>query len=196
MLTDAVESPAAQPYAPVVIKLLQGVMYSDDLHWDRLQSYLSPIMDYFGQIGLQVKNYESEGFAYLSQPEPDPDVPGEDLPRLTARRRLDFKLTMFCVLLREQLRQHDASENTGRLVLSVEQMRDLLGPYLPESNNEATFRRQVTLLLKRAGEFGFVRRLSSEDENYEVRPILKAKIDADMLERLKQKLADYSTPKP
>ena len=180
-----------QPYAPVVIKLLQGVLYSDDLHWDRLQSYLSQIEEHFGQIGLQVRNYETEGFAYLSQGEEEPESSAESLPRLTARRRLSFNQTIFCVLLREQLRQADASDATGRLILSIDQIRELLQPYLPESNNEGRFRRKVTTLIKQTEDLGFLKRLTSEDENYEVRSILKAKIDAEMLERLKLKLEEY-----
>ena len=94
------------------------------------------------------------------------------------------------MLLREQFLQFDASANTGRLVLDIEQIRDLLRPYLPEENNEANFRRKVTMIIKQAVELGFLRRLASE-ENYEVRSILKAKIDAEMLERLRQKLEKY-----
>jgi Domain of unknown function (DUF4194) len=172
-------------------------MYSDDPHWDRLQSYLTPIKDYFGKIGLQVQNYETEGFVYLEQPDPDPDDRIEPLPRLTVRRQLSFKVTVLCVLLREQLRQFDSSDTMGRLVLSIEKLRDLLQPYLPEGNNEERFRREVDSLVKQAGELGFLKRLSGQDENYEVRPILKAKIDANMLELLKQKLDAYAnTPTP
>lgn len=186
-----------QPYAPVILKLLQGVIYSDDPHWERLQSYLTPIKEYFGKINLQVQNYEMEGFAYLEQPEPDSDEHSEPLPRLTARRQLSFKVTVLCVLLREQLRQFDASDATGRLVLSIEKLRDLLQPYLPEGNNEEKFRREVDSLVKQAIELGFLKRLSGQDENYEVRPILKAKVDADMLELLKQKLEAYAnSPTP
>ena len=45
-------------------------------------------------------------------------------------------------------------------------------------------------------EWGFVKRLSGQEENYEVRPILKAKIDADTLALLKQKLEAYAAPPP
>jgi hypothetical protein len=180
------------PYAPVILKLLQGAIYSDDPHWDRLQSYLTPVKEYFGKIGLQVKNYDTEGFAYLEQPKPDQDDGSEPLPRLTVRRQLSFKATVLCVLLREQLRQFDASDATGRLVLSIEKLRELLQPYLPEGNNEERFRQEVDRLVKQAVEFGFLKGLSGQDENYEVRPILKAKIDADMLESLKQKLETYA----
>lgn len=183
------------PYASVVIKLLQGAVYSDDLpYWDLLQSYLTPVSEYFGKIGLQVQNYESQGFAYLEQPDPDPeDPPSERLPRLTVRHRLSFKATIFYVLLREQLRQFDASDETGRLVLSMEEIRDLLQPYFPESNNELRFRTEVKGLVKSAvRDTGFLKKLSGDEANYEVRSIIKAKIDADMLERLKQKLEEIT----
>lgn len=177
--------------APVILKLLKGVIYSDDPHWGLLQNYLDPIQEYFGQIGLRVRNHETDGFAYLEQPDPDPDDPGEPLPRLTVRHKLGFKVTVFCVLLREQWRQFDASDATGRLVLSIEQIRDLLKPYLPEENNEEKFRREVNTLVNQLKDFDFLKPLSSQEENYEVRPILKAKIDAEMLERLQRKLEAY-----
>lgn len=179
-------------YAPVIIKLLQGVMYSDDRHWESLQSYLTPIKEYFGKIGLQVQNYDTDGFAYLDQPD-DSEDRSEPLPRLTTRHPLSFKVTVLCVLLREQLRLFDSNEPSARrLVLSIEKLRDLLQPFLQEGNNEEKFRREVDSLVKQILEIGFIKRLSGQDENYEVRPILKAKIDAEMLQILKKKLETYA----
>ncbi len=60
-------------YAATIIKLLKGVMYSDDSDWNLLQRDLTDVKNYFSKIGLQVHNYETEGFAYLEQPDPDPD---------------------------------------------------------------------------------------------------------------------------
>lgn len=182
------------PYAPVVLKLLQGAIYSDDPHWERLQTYLSPIKEYFGKIGLEVRNYEVDRFAYLEQPDPDPEDKSEPLPRLTARHQLSFRVTVLCVLLRQALQQFDASDATGRLVLNIEKIRNLLHPYLSEGNNEDRFRREVDGLVEQVQKLGFLRLLSGQDENYEVRPILKAKIDADTLTRLKQKLEAYANP--
>ena len=186
--------PQRPQYAPVIIKLLQGAIYSDDPHWERLQTYLSPIKEYFGKIGLEVRNYEVDGFAYLEQPDPDPEDKSEPLPRLTARHHLSFKVTALCVLLRQALQQFDASDATGRLVLNIEKIRNLLHPYLSEGNNEDRFRREVDGLVEQVQKLGFLRLLSGQDENYEVRPILKAKIDADTLTRLKQKLETYANP--
>ena len=183
---------APLPYAPVVIKLLQGVIYSDDPHWERLQIDLTPIKEYFGKIGLQVQNYDTEGFAYLEQPDHDPEERTEPLPRLTVRRPLSFKVTVFCVLLRDQLRLFDASDATGRLIVSIEKLRDLLQPFLLERNNEEKFRQEVKGLTNQMIELGFLKRLSGQDEDYEIRPIIKAKIDAEMLELLKEKLENYA----
>ena len=71
-------------------------------------------------------------------------------------------------------------------------LRDLLQPFLQEGNNEEKFRREVDSLVKQILEIGFIKRLSGQDENYEVRPILKAKIDAEMLQILKKKLETYA----
>lgn len=180
-----------QPYAPVVLKLLQGALYSDDPHWGSLQNYLSPVREYFATIGLQVRNFESEGFAYLEQPDPDSEESAPPLPRLTKRHHLNFKVTVLCILLREQLRQFDASDRTGKLVLSMEKIRELLHPYLLESNNEEKFRKEIANLVNQATELGFLKTLSGDNENYQVLPIIKAKIDAEMLENLKKKLNNY-----
>lgn len=181
------------PYAAAIIKLLKGVIYSNDPHWNLLQTYLIPIREYFYKIGLEVRNFEADGFAYLTQPEADPEDKLEPLPRLISRRSLSFFLTILCVLLREELRQFDASEATGQSVINIEKIRDLLQPYLPDSNNEEKFRREVKKLVDKAQELGFLRQLSGQDDKYEIRAILKAKIDAEALTNLKQKLEGYAT---
>lgn len=181
------------PYAAAIIKLLKGVIYSNDPHWNKLQTYLTPIREYFYKIGLEVRNFEADGFAYLTQPEADPEDKLEPLPRLISRRSLSFFLTILCVLLREELRQFDASEATGQSVINIEKIRDLLQPYLLDSNNEDKFRLAVKNLVDKAQELGFLRQLSGQDDKYEIRAILKAKIDAEALTNLKQKLEGYAT---
>ena len=181
------------PYAAAIIKLLQGVVYSSDFHWNQLQSYLTPIQEYFGKIGLEVRNHETDGFAYLTQPEADPEDESEPLPRLTQRRSLSFPVTILCVLLREELRQFDASNATGQPVIEIQKIRDLLQPYLPESNNEDKFRQSISRLVNQVKDFGFLRQLSGQDERYEIRRIIKAKVDAETLENLKQKLEEHDT---
>lgn len=190
------ENLSRPPYAPVIIKLFKGVIYSNDSHWNQLQTYLTPIQEYFDKIGLEVRNFETDGFAYLTQPEADPEDESEPLPRFTKRHSLSFPLTMLCVLLREELRQFDASDATGKLVIDIEKIRDLLQPYLPESNNEDKFRRRVNSLVSKAEDLEFLRKLSGQENKYEIKPIIKAKIDAETLSNLKQKLEEHATTSP
>ncbi len=114
------------PYAPIILKLFKGVIYSDDAEWNKLQSYLEPIRQYFSKIGLEVRNHEVDGFAYLIQPEDE----SNSFPRLTTRYPLSFNMTIFGVLLREQLLQFNTNEATEQLIINIEKIRTLLEPYL------------------------------------------------------------------
>src|SRR5262245_25744815 len=61
---------AIAPYAPVILKLLQNPLYHDDAaSWTLLLSHLAAIRDYFARIGLEIHVNETEGFAFLHQPE-------------------------------------------------------------------------------------------------------------------------------
>jgi hypothetical protein len=49
------------PYAPLILELLQGVVYYDDKQWEQLISYAAPIKRHFAAIGLQLHLDEAEG---------------------------------------------------------------------------------------------------------------------------------------
>jgi Domain of unknown function (DUF4194) len=187
---------AIAPYAPVVIKLLQGVVYHDDTtSWDLLLTHQTAIQDYFARIGVEVFVHEADGFAFLRQPELE-DEEGErvSLPRLTRRDKLSYSVTLLCVLLRERLDQFDASASeSDRLILTLEQLRDLARAFFPERNDERALFRKIDAAIERVVDLGFLRRLgaSGDDERFEVRRILKARIDADKLAEIKRRLESY-----
>ncbi len=184
------------PYAPAIIKLLQGALYHDDTAvWNQLLMHQTPVQEYFARIGLQVYVNEADGFAFLHQP----DIETEEgqrvaLPRLTRRDRLSYHVTLLCVLLRERLDQFDASTpESDRLLLLTDEMRELMRPFLRERSNELTFIRKIDETIHKAAELGFLRRqLIGTEEQWEVRRILKARIDADKLAEIKAKLEQYS----
>ncbi|WP_062397201.1 DUF4194 domain-containing protein [Methanogenium cariaci] len=73
------------PYALAVIKLLKGVVYSDDKTvWNCLIQYQRDIKQHFSGIGIEVFVQESEGFAYLKQKDSDPSQE-ENLPPILLR---------------------------------------------------------------------------------------------------------------
>ncbi len=184
------------PYAPAVIKLLQGVVYHDDAAtWNLLLAHQSAIEEYLGRIGLEVLVHEADGFAYVRQPDLE-DEEGEriPLPRLTRRDKLSYHVTLLCVLLRERLDQFDASASeSDRLIVSQEELRDLLRLFYRERSDERTLLRRLDAAIERVVELGFLRRLPSggDEERYEVRRVIRARVDAEKLAAIKGRLESH-----
>lgn len=185
------------PYAAVVIKLLQGVLYHDDtITWNLLLQYSEQVRMFFAQMGLELQFHEEDGFAYVRQAEIE-DEEGDplNLPRLTRRIPLSYPVTLLCVLLREQLLQFEAAnlENAACL-LTREQIYEMLLPALPERTNEMVTRRKVDSLIEQVVELGILKKRPHLGADYfEVRRILKAKLDAEKLHELKERLKLYGT---
>lgn len=180
------------PFAPAVIRLLQGPLYSDDATpWNVLLQYYDQVRLYCGQIGLELQLHEEDGYAYLRQPEwEDEEGRVVELPRLTRRQQLSRDVSLLCVLLREQLLLFETGSVGGSAcLLSREQIRELLLPALPERNNELLLQKRIDSLIERVAELGFLKKVTRLGQDYfELRRILKAKVNADLLVELKERL--------
>src|SRR5215470_7651755 len=143
---------AVMPYAPVVLKLLQNPLFSDEAAaWNLLLTYLTPVQEYFARIGLEVRVYEEDGFAYLHQPIIE-DEEGQPiaLPRLTRRDRLTYHTTLLCVILREWLDQFESTHlDAGKCMITDDQMRELLVPFLPGRTDERALQRRIDATIER-----------------------------------------------
>ena len=185
------------PYAQVVIKLLQGPLYHDDtITWNLLLQHTEQVQMYCAQIGLELQFHEEDGFAYVHQPEIE-DEEGKplELPRLTRRIPLTYHVTLLCVLLREQLLQFEASNlESAACILTRDQIHEILLPSLPERTNELVMRRRADSLIDQVVDLGFLKKRTHLGADYfEVRRILKAKLDAAKLNELKERLKTYGT---
>jgi hypothetical protein len=89
------------------------------------------------------------------------------------------------------LAEFDAGGGDTRLILSRDEMVDLIRVFLPTGSNETRLIDQVDTHLKKIVELGFLRRLRGQAEIFEVRRILKAFVDAQWLAELDQRLAEY-----
>lgn len=187
---------AVSPYAPVVLKLLQNPLFSDEAAaWNLLLTYLTPVQEYFARVGLEVRVYEEDGFAYLHQPViENEEGQAITLPRLTRRDRLTYHTTLLCVILREWLDQFESTHlDTGKCTITEDQLREQLTPFLPARTDERTLLRRMDSAIERLIELGFLKRMPNTEKPayYEVRRILKAKIDAEKLAEIKEKLVHY-----
>lgn len=186
---------AIPPYASVIIKLLQGVVYNDAREiWDQLINYQMQVREYFQPIGIDVHIHESEGFAFLVQKKQEEDS-GTKLPELIVKRQLSYPVTLLCVLLVERLIEFDISGgDSTRLLLDKEEIKEMVRIFLPERSNEAKMMDSIDAHINKLVEYGFLRPLSGSEDKYEVKRILKAKVPADALLEIKRKLEEYARP--
>ena len=204
-----IPAPAPAPPDPLpslVIPLLKGVLYreGDPALWSTLLELQARVRDYVAVLGLELMLDEAEGYAFLrSRPEADeePETGGRT-PRLVARRPLSFQVSLILALLRKKLAELDAGGSGGdtRLVLSRDEIVEMVRVFLPESTNEARVVERIDTHLNRITDLGFLRRMkagagggtaSGAQTSFEVRRILKAFVDAEWLAELDARLAAY-----
>jgi hypothetical protein len=194
---DIETSGATHDLASLVILLLKGVIYqeSDAGLWNALLNLQARVRDYTAVLGLELVLDEAEGYAFLrSRPDVDDDA-APKLPRLVARRPLSFPVSLLLALVRKKLAEFDASGGDTRLVLSRDELVELIRVFLPESSNEAKLIDQFETHLNKIVELGFLRKLKPSAVNqapvFEVRRILKAFVDAQWLTDFDARLATY-----
>ena len=183
----------------LVIPLLKGIVYreNDAGLWNDLIRIQARIREYVSVLGLEAVIDESEGYAFLrARSEPGDDSELEP-PRLVARRPLSFPVSLTLALLRKKLAEFDAGGGDTRLVLSRDEIVEMLRVFLPENTNEARVIDRVDAHLNRIVELGFLRRMRSEGSvpgtqtTFEVRRIIKAFVDAQWLGELDARLRTY-----
>ncbi|MBP0632065.1 MULTISPECIES: DUF4194 domain-containing protein [unclassified Cupriavidus] len=184
----------------LVVPLLKGVLYrdADAAAWHALLNLQPTVRDYVAVLGLELVLDEAEGYAFLrSQPDSDDDSTGRP-PRLIARRQLSFPVSLTLALLRKKLAEFDATGGDTRLVLTLDEIAELLRVFLPAGTNEVKLIDQIELHVNKIVELGFLRRLKTDPgaragnrTGFEVRRILKAFIDAQWLSEFDSRLAAY-----
>jgi len=182
----------------VLVPLFKGVVYqeTDPARWDSLLSLQPRIRDHVSVLGLELILDESEGWAFLRTRVTDEEE--LELPRLMTRRALSFPVSLLIALLRKRLVEFDVAGGETRLVLSRDEIVDILRLFMPDTSNEAKLIDQVDTHINKVIELGFLRRLKTDDSDrgktahYEVKRIIRAFVDAQWLSELDVKLAEYS----
>lgn len=182
----------------VAITLLKGVIYREgnERIWAALLDLQAHLRDYVAVLGLDLVVDEAEGYAFVkSRAEQDTNGDGDQakLPRLIVRRPLSFPVSLLLALLRKKLAEWDAGGGDTRLVLTREDIVELVRVFLPASTNEARLVDQIDTHVNKIVELGFLRRMktTSGPPTFEVRRILKAFVDAQWLLDFDARLAQY-----
>lgn len=197
---DTPESTNEPTLSAVVIPLLKGVVYqeNDPPLWSRLIALDAKVRDYVRVLDLELVLDEAEGYAFLRSRETDGSELGKPAatPRLFPRRQLSFPISLLLALLRKKLAEFDASGGETRLVLSRDEITEMIRVFLPTNSNEARLTDQTETHLNKIVELGFIRKLkatssATQPATYEVRRILKAFVDAQWLADFDARLDTY-----
>lgn len=202
----SIRHPGAAPLdlPALAIPLLKGVIYRDaDVHvWNALIQLQARVRDYMSVLGLDLELDEAEGYAFLRARAQEDDAATGKSPRLIARRPLSFPVSLLLALLRKKLAEFDARGGeegaAQRLVMSLDEIAEMLRLFLPDSSNEARLTDQTITHVNKIVELGFVRKLKAnaaesgkQPATFEVRRILKAFVDAQWLAEFDARLAAY-----
>lgn len=177
--------------ATAVIRLMQGVVYQESEDFDDLRRHLGAVRDHFATIGIDVVVDENEGYSYLRTREPEEGE--EPLPRLVRRRALTYPDSLLLVLLRKRMVEFEAAGDEGQLVVTRDEIVEMLRLFLAQSTDEARVLRQVDVSIGRLAGMGFLRQLRGQRDSWEVRRILKASVDGQTLSDFSAKLAEYAS---
>lgn len=183
-------------YAHVIIKLLQGPIYSDDkATWRDLQSWQSGIQEYFARIGIELVISEADGFARIVQPEAD-EAEDNPLPRLMRKQTMNYEATLLCVILREMLEEFDVKSESSRLFVTQKDIKERIELFYQEQTNKSKLWKELSRPINTLVGIGILK-LTREDtvnrdnNQYEVKRIIKAVASNEKLEQIKNKLATH-----
>ena len=187
------------PFAAVIIKLLQGPVYADDKNiWRELQAWSSAIQEYFGKIGMTLEIAEQDGFARIMQPEAgeNDETP---LPRLMRKQSLTYEATLLAVILREGLEEFDIRSDGTKFYLTQKEIKERIELFYKEQSNKSKLWKDLSRPITSLLNIG-VLKLNREDaankdnNQYEIKRIIKAFISNDKLEEIKNKLSNHVNP--
>jgi hypothetical protein len=170
----------------VLVALLKGVVYREQAPqvWRDMLALQAPARDHLELLGLELVIDEAESYAYVRQADADRSTAEDATPRLIPKRPLSYSVSLMLVLLRKRLALHDAQGGDTRLVLTRDQIVEMMRTFLPAAPNEAKLVDQIERHITRVEELGFLRRMKDGEDAYEVRRILRAFVNADRLAEL------------
>lgn len=187
--------PVFTPASFVKAKLFREPIYREDAElWLTLRGQQDEIRYYFRQIGQELVLDEGEGYAFIRQIDTEDTEP---VPRLVQRRSLSYMATLLAACLREEFLRFDASPgDSARLVMTRDELRNLIIDFLRDSTNQVRDITRLDRAIQQLVELGFLRSLAPDENRFEVMRIVKARIGPSELEEIKQRLLRHAQSGP
>ena len=178
-------------FSKILINLMKGIVYrEDDVNiWNYLEDNESQVSEHFKIIGLRLIVDKSRGYAYLKQIIFNQEE--EQLPRLIRKQPLSRQVSILIVVLRQIVIEKENSGSDDRIIVSFDDIADKYRAFYPNSNDdEKKFYKDLKSYLKKVIDLDFIRELKSEEDNYEIKPIIVSFVDMDWLNNFKDRLTE------
>jgi len=94
--------------------------------------------------------------------------------------------------LRKRLAEFDAGSGDTRLMITRDEIVEMIRMFLPAGNNEVRLVDQIDVHIGKVVELQFLRRSKQQEQLYEVQRIIKAYVDGQWLADFEQNLARYT----
>ena len=174
-------------FSTTLISLLSGIVMKNGNAeiWNTIMSKQYLIDEYMAKIGLSLVIDEDGGYAFLKQND------GDELPHLVKRQPLSFRMSLFLVLLRNEINEYDSATGEGNLVVREEDMVRRMKPYFPEVTDEVKFTNSIDRCISKALEMKILMPVKDNEEEFEVQPILRRLVDAEWLSGFNRELERY-----
>jgi hypothetical protein len=204
--------PNEKPWSAAAIRLLKGPVYKKQEKretWENLITYKSSLDDYFGVLGLRVFLEAVDGYAFLEEAgerlergmededEEEEKVPSAGLPHLIRKTPLSYSASMLCVLLRYEIEKFETSQSEADCaILRKSEIAALYRSFTKDRADEirqmkaldSTLRTLCRLTYLFASSDALSESEISDDAEFELSPILKARIDTAFMKELLEKM--------
>lgn len=206
--------PNEKSWSAVAIKLLKSPVYKKKEKkeiWDNLLTYKSSLDEYFAVLGLRVFLETVDGYAFLEEigenlerGMEEEDTEGEintgtKLPHLIKKTPLSYSQSILCVLLRYEIEKYEMSRSeSDSAIMRKSEIASLYRSFTKDKADEVKAMKSLDSTLRSFCRLTFLFASSdalseseiSDDAEFELSPILKAKIDTVFMKELLQKMND------
>jgi len=190
-------------WSDVCVRLLQGPIFEEENKeaFEKLKLWSKEINSYFNIIGLKLFYNDNYDYAFLEQIEDEDGNVIDNLNRLLKRHPLTFETSLILVILREELDKFEMNESlqNENLILKESEIADLVEPYYPNTSDKIKFKDMIASNLNYIANMNFIKKIQrpndnlqlSNDREFIIRNIIRAKVDATFLKEFKEKLEEY-----
>ncbi len=180
-----------QLFRSALVKLLKGVVNNNDKEqlWLTILENKTEIEEYFSKLGLTLIIHKEDGYAYLKQQSLENEE--KSIPKLIYRRQLDFLTSFAIVLLKKETIELQKNNSDKRYILSKNAFFDKIKPYLKITSDEVKQKKEFDTIINKLKEMGFIRFLNNNDSNFEILPLVKGFVDAQLVSNIDEKLNEY-----